>query len=118
MSVKLEMENKTSKYITQIERVLDGSELTKRQQETLAQFDHFNELEANCSLGTRKGYLDTLHKLGVNVRKPDEKMTREDLQTFIHAESRHHKEGTIQLFKQHLKRFFKWLEWARVSQGN
>ncbi len=54
------MENKTSKYITQIERVLNSEKLLRSQRETLNAFDRYNELEANCGLGTRKGYLDTL----------------------------------------------------------
>jgi len=48
--------------------------------------------------------------------KPFENMTKEDLQIYIHAESTHHKEGTIQLYKQHIKRFFKWLEWVKVNK--
>jgi len=123
------MENKTSKNISEIERVLNSSKLTKNQRETLNAFDRYNELEAKCSLGTRRSYLQSLYELGVKVCKPFEKMTKEDLQNYIHAESNPHKnskgepcdghkEGTIALYEQHIKRFFKWLEWIKVNIGN
>lgn len=111
------MQNRKTSYITVIERVLNSEKLTAEQRETLARFDRFNELEAQCSLSTRRSYLESLYYLGMNVCKPYEKMTKEDLQNYVATESEHHKEGTITLLRAHMKRFFRWLEWVRVNKG-
>lgn len=104
------MENKKASSIKAIERILNSEKLMKPQRETLSAFDRFNELEVQTALSTRKRYLENLCHLGVNVGKPFDKMTKEDLQNFIAEESKHHEEGTIALYKQQIKRFFRWLE--------
>jgi hypothetical protein len=92
---KTEMEHREARYIRLIEKILNSEELTAKQREVLVQFDRFNELEAGCALNTRLSYLNALRNLGVGVGKPFEEMTKEDLQTHFHEESKHHKEGTI-----------------------
>ncbi len=84
---------------------------------TLVAFGKFNELEANCSLSARRSYLETLCDLGLNVPKPFEQMGKEDLQEYVANESKHHTETTIEVRKQRMKRFFKWLGWVRVNKG-
>ena len=111
------MENKKASSIKAIERVLNSEKLTKPQRETLSAFDRFNELEVQVALSTRKSYLENLCHLGVNIGKPFEKMTKEDLQNFIAKEAKHHEEGTIALYKQQIKRFFRWLEWVEVNKA-
>lgn len=111
------MENRRASSIRAIERVLTSEKLTKRQIQTLGAFDRFNELEVQTELSTRKSYLENLNHLGVNVGKPFEKMTKEDLQNFIAEESKHHKEGTVTLYKQQIKRFFRWLRWVEVNKA-
>jgi integrase/recombinase XerD len=118
------LENKTQCRVTQITRYL--TEGTKEQNETLAAFDKFNELEAGCSLATRMHYLTSLTDLGKNIQKPFEQMTKENLQEYIGALSQRTfgkdgqkriSQGTIFLHKAHLKRFFTWLEMVKCNAG-
>jgi len=113
------MENRKLSHITAIDGISGNKRknLPKNQRETLVAFDRFNELEANCSLSTRRSHLETLYDLGLNVPKPFEHMSKEDLQKYVANESKHHTETTMEVRKQRMKRFFKWLEWVRVNKG-
>ena len=53
------MENRKARHIARIERLLNSDRIIKEQREALVNFDRFNELEVQCSLGTRKSYLQT-----------------------------------------------------------
>jgi len=77
------MENKVKSALVNIDRVLNNKQLLKKQRDALSSFDRYNELEGKCGLYTRVSYLMTLNNLGVNVRKPYEKMTKEDLQKYF-----------------------------------
>lgn len=86
------MENRKARHIAAIQRLLNSKQLTEEHREPLVNFDRFNELEAQTSLGTRKSYLQTLNDLAVNIRKTFEKMTEEGLQNCIANEKGHHTE--------------------------
>jgi len=110
------MEHREARFIHLIDRALNSEKLTIEQRKVLIRFDRFNELEAGCALSTRLNYLVALHDIGVGVGKPFQEMTKEDLQTYFHEESKHHKEGTIKTRKARTKRFFTWMEWMRVNK--
>ena len=111
------MENRKASHITAIERALNNKRLLKPQRETLIVFDRFNELESQCSIGTRRGYMETLYQLALNIHKPFESRTKEDLQEYISTASKHYTEATMMTRKVHIKRFFKWLEWVKANKG-
>ena len=110
------MENKVKSALVNIDRVLNNKQLLKKQRDALSSFDRYNELEGKCGLYTRVSYLMTLNNLGVNVRKPYEKMTKEDIQKYFVTISKERTEGTINLQKAHVKRFFKFLKWIKVDK--
>ena len=112
------MMNRKAGYIRSIERQLNDEELSEIQRKTLVDFDRFNELESQCRLSTRLNYVRTVVKLGKYLQelgKNYEEATRDDLQTFISVSKQHYKNGMIQLFQTHLKRFYRWTEMRRMN---
>ena len=111
------MENRKARHIARIERLLNSDRIIKEQREALVNFDRFNELEVQCSLGTRKSYLQTLHDLAINIPQPFETMTKEDLQDYIANKKLHDTDGTVMLRQVHIKRFFRWIKWVEVNEN-
>jgi integrase/ribosomal protein L40E len=105
-----------SAIINKIEHVLNSEKLTDEQKATLTLFDKFNDLERNASLSTRLGYLVTAYKLGMANKKPFEQMEKQDLENFLSIDKAVEKPSTFELRKEHLKRFFRWLNWHLVGE--
>ncbi|MCK4424731.1 tyrosine-type recombinase/integrase, partial [Candidatus Bathyarchaeota archaeon] len=111
------MEDRKATVIRGIERILKNEQpkkeerLTRKQIETLADFDKFNDVESGTSLSTRLGYLTTLHKLGKSNKKTFEQLNKQDLKEFLSVVKGIEKESSFELRKSHLKRFFRWLHW-------
>lgn len=80
--------------------------LTKRQQETLRNFDEYNEVK-NWSLITRENQIKTIGHLGDDVKKEYQEMDKFDVnQWLLEKDITDYSRLTYQL---HLQKFFKWL---------
>lgn len=89
----------------------------KEHRDTLVSFDRFDELENDCALSTRNLYLQTLEKLGLMIPKLYDNMCKEDIQLFVKEQKRLHTENVVNLMKEHVKRFYRWIECEKVNEG-
>lgn len=91
----------------QIGYMLADSELLPEQRTVLKKFD--KESEVNDGLGaiTRYNQIRMIVPLAKMVRKPFEKMTREDIESFLYGLQL--APSSINLYKTYIKKFFKWL---------
>lgn len=97
--------------------MISNKQLSSQQRKTMADFDRFNELEAQCRIRTRLTYVRTLHELASAVKIPFEKMTREDVQEYIMLQKQHLSPSTVVLRQRHLKRFFRFLAWIKQNKS-
>lgn len=111
------MENKKKVFINRIDKILNDQRLSDEQTQTMSMYDRFNELEAQNCLRTRLSHLTTLSKLGQHLKKPFEQMTREDLQNFFGDQKQVILEGTLNLMKTQMKRFFRNLAMVKHNEN-
>lgn len=88
--------------------MLADSELLPEQRTVLKKFD--KESQVNDGLGTitRYNQIRLIVPLAKMVRKPFEKMTREDIESFLYSLT-DLSPSSIDLHKTYIKKFFKWL---------
>jgi len=82
--------------------------LLPEQIKVITDFDKQNSLN-DISVTTRKNYLDTLKGLAKTIKKPFEKMTREDLEIFVDNINKRTSPSTAKQKKIQTRRFFKFV---------
>ena len=82
--------------------------LMPEQAKVIKNFDRFNSANDLSPL-TRRNYVKNLSWLAETIKKPFEKMTREDIETFIQEISKDNGATYIQNIKIQIKRFFRYL---------
>lgn len=87
---------------------VESKDLLPEQVEAIRRFDMENNGN-DYSVMTRKNYVTVLRDLAKTIRKPFEKMTKEDLGKFLDKINRTYSPTTAQQKKIQMKRFFKFV---------
>ncbi|TRZ89345.1 MAG: hypothetical protein D4R88_05700 [Methanosarcinales archaeon] len=91
----------------QIRKRLDMPELLPEHRKVLERWDRECEKNENIVPSTRAGQLFKIVPLALAVRKPFDKMDREDIEEFLY--SLDVETCTLDQYKIYIKKFFKWL---------
>jgi integrase len=95
------------KYIERF-RDIDSKEILPEQAKKIIEFDSQN-CSNDMAITSRAKYVQVLKELANVVRKPFEKMTVEDLQTYIDGINKKNNPTTVITKKIQIKRFFKFV---------
>ena len=102
--------------MTRIEKVLSDSEMLESQRKTLEAFDRFNELECQCRLSTRLGYILAVLGLELSIRKLFKEIKKGRL-AYVSQLKQNHTISCVKTFQTLLKRFLRWLEMVKTDEA-